>query len=113
MFASIGRFSVRYRWALVTGWLALTVLAVVSLPSLGSVIRNDTVAFLPGNAPSVRAADLAAPFLLGGRLSGTIVAVADDGPLTVADQEAFEHGEVDARHVPDVVSVRDAAVSVD
>jgi RND superfamily putative drug exporter len=112
MFASIGRFSVRYRWALVAGWLVLTVVAVVSLPSLGSVIRNDTTAFLPSDAPSVRAADLAAPFLLGGQLSGTIVAVSDE-PLTAADQEAFEHIEADARHAPDVDSVRDAAVSVD
>jgi len=113
MFASVGRFSVRYRWAVVLGWLGVTAAAVIVLPSLGSVIRNDNTAFLPRTAPSVEAADLAAPFLLGGQLSGTIVAAHQDGPLTTADQRAVGRIEVQARQTPDVVSVRDAAVSVD
>ncbi len=113
MFASIARFAVQHRWTLVTGWVVLTVVAILSLPSLGSVIRNDNTAFLPSTAPSVRAATLAAPFLLGGQRSGTIVAVSENGPLTNTDQKAFERIEADARNSPNVNSVRDGTVSVD
>ena len=114
MFASIGRFAVRYRWAVVLGWLVVTAAAVIALPSLSSVIRNDNTAFLPRTAPSVEAADLAAPFLLGGQLSGTIVAAHQGGgPLTASDQQVFGRIEIQARQTPDVTSVRDAAVSID
>ncbi len=113
MFASIGRFAIRYRWAVVVGWLGITAAAVMGLPSLGSVIRNDNTAFLPRTAPSIEAAQLAAPFLLGGQLSGTIVAERNGGPLTLADQQAVGRIEARARQIPDVTSVHDAAVSID
>ena len=113
MFASIARFAVRRRWMIVAGWVVLTIAAVMTLPSLGSVIKNDNTAFLPSSAPSVRAATLAAPFLNGGQLSGTIVAVSENGPLTVADQHVFNQIENEAHRSPDVDSVRDGAVSVD
>ena len=80
MFGSIGRFAIRYRWVVVLGWLGVTAAAVIALPSLSSVIRNDNTAFLPNTAPSIEAAHLAAPFLLGGQLSGTIVADRQGGP---------------------------------
>lgn len=113
MFAPIGRFAVRYRWAVVAVWLGLTGAALVCLPSLDSVIHNDNTAFLPASAPSVRAARLAAPFLGGGQLSGTIVATTGAGPLSAAEQDAFARVERLARHVPGVVSVSDGAVSAD
>ena len=113
MFASIARLAVRRRWMIVAGWVVLTVAAVLTLPSLGNVIRNDNTAFLPGTAPSVRAAALAAPFLSEGQLSGTIVAVSENGPLTAADQHVFNQIEIEARSSPNVDSVHDGAVSVD
>jgi putative drug exporter of the RND superfamily len=113
MFGVIGGFAVRHRLPVVVGWLAITVAAVALLPSLGSVIRNDNTAFLPSSAPSVRAARLARTFLLGGQLSGTIIAVRTDGPLTGADQRAFSRFEASARRLPSVVSVRDASISID
>ena len=78
MFASVGRFAVRYRWAVVLGWLVVTAAAVIVLPSLGSVIRNDNTAFLPRTAPSVEAADWPRRFWSEGQLSGTIVAAQTD-----------------------------------
>ncbi len=111
IFAAIGRFSVRHRWAVVIGWLVATAAAVAFLPSLGSVIRNDNVAFLPASSPSVQAARLAAPLLANGQQSGTIVAIQRRGPLTPADQAAFDRVVTRARRVPLVSAVRDAAVS--
>jgi RND superfamily putative drug exporter len=113
MFRAIGGFAIRHRWAVMVGWLGITAVAVICLPSLGSVIRNDNTSFLPPSAPSVRAAQLARPFLSGGQLSGTIVAVSTNGPLTGSDQRAFSAIEARARLVPAVLSVRDASISVD
>jgi len=112
-FARIGRFAVRWRWAIVAFWLAATVAAVALLPSLGGVIKNDITAFLPPDAPSVQAAHLAAPFLLGNQQSGTLVALRTDGQLTGADQAAFDTIEQLARRVTAVVSVQDVSVSTD
>ena len=113
MFGAIGRFSVRFRCAVIVWWLLVTGTAVLFLPSVGSVVKNDATAFLPSSAPSVRAAALAAPFLVANDEIGTIVAVRSGGPLTAGDQAAFDRIEAEARRVPSVVSVRDAAVSVD
>jgi len=77
------------------------------------VVKNDTVAFLPTDAPSVRAARLAAPFLLGGAQSGTLVATTGDRPLGRADQLAFDRIERSSAAVAGVVAVRDGAVSPD
>jgi len=112
-FQRIGRFAVARRWVIVAFWLLATVGAVTLLPSLGGVIKNDTTAFLPASAPSVAAARLAAPFLLGSQQSGTLVALRGGAPLTSADQAAFGRIEASARRAPWVSSVRDAAVSTD
>ncbi len=36
-FAAIGRFAVRFRWAIIVAWLAGSAAAMVGLPSLSSV----------------------------------------------------------------------------
>ncbi len=41
------RTVVRYRWTVVAFWASVTVASVVFLPSLASVVRNDTASFLP------------------------------------------------------------------
>ncbi len=111
LFSGIGRCCIRFRWAVVVAWLLLTVAAVAFLPSLGDVIKNDNAAFLPASSPSVRAQTLAAPFLTADQQTGTIVAVRAGGALTAADQAAIDRVEAAARRAPDVVTVRDAAVS--
>jgi RND superfamily putative drug exporter len=113
VFAAIGRFAVRHRWAFVIGWPLAAVLAGSLLPGIGSIVKNDNAVFLPATSPSVRAAHLAAPFLLSSQQVGTIVAARPFGLLTPADQSAFDRIEARARRVKDVRSVRDGSVSPD
>ena len=107
------RTVVRYRWAVVAFWVSATAASVVLLPSLASVVRNDTESFLPANAPSVLAARLAAPFLAPSGATGVLVATDTAGPLTPADLSAIKAVEDRALRSPLVVSVRGSAVSVD
>ena len=90
-----------------------TVASVVLLPSLASVVRNDTASFLPADAPSVVAAKLAAPFLAPSGATGVLVATDTAGPLTPADLSAIKVVEDRALRSPLVVSVGGGAVSVD
>ncbi|HLN16812.1 MAG TPA: MMPL family transporter [Acidimicrobiales bacterium] len=113
LFADIGRFAVRRRWFLVIGWPLATVVAVVLLPSLGSIVKNDNAAFLPASSPSVVAARLAAPFLVGDQQVGTIIVARHDERLSPPDQAYIDGLEARLRQVRNVVSVRDGAVSVD
>ena len=62
-FAGLGRFSVRFRWLVIGVWVAIAIVASITLPSMGSEINNDNSQFLPSNAPSQQAADLATPLL--------------------------------------------------
>ena len=90
-FTGLGKFTVKYRWIILAVWLVGTFAAVKALPSLSSQVNNDNSAFLPANAPDVKAANLAAP-LVGKESLAPIVVVADriSGPLTAADVTAVE-----------------------
>jgi len=93
-----------FRWALVVLWILGTFVAVRALPSLGSVVNNNNSAFLPANAPDVKAANLAAPLVGKESLEPiVIVAVAHSGVLTTADISAIE---TEARLVRDVANVK-------
>ncbi len=113
MFEAVGRFAVRARWAVVVGWLVLTAAAVAFLPSLGSVIRNDNVAFLPPDAPSVLAAGMAAPFASPTGSTGILVLSRSGGAVTAADEAAAGRLAVAAGRVPHVSAVSAGAVSGD
>ncbi len=114
-FGAIGRFCVRYRWGVVVAWTTGCVLAVLLLPSLGSVTQGDNSSFLPASAPSQQAAELAAP--LQGAVSLTsvdvVVARPDGGALSAADQAGIQALSARLGRVPDVVSVRPAGMSAD
>ena len=90
-FTGLGRFVVKYRWIILVVWIVGTFAAVKGLPSLSSQVNNDNTAFLPANAPDVKAANLAAP-LVGKVSLAPIIVVADrtTGPLTEADVTAVE-----------------------
>jgi RND superfamily putative drug exporter len=113
VFVSIGRFSVRNRWLVVSVWVVLALAATATLPSLGSVSNNNNTAFLPASAPSVRAQALAEPLLGITEASGVLVASSEDGPLTDADQNAIDRIGQAARHVEGVVGTSDGPVSAD
>jgi RND superfamily putative drug exporter len=90
-FTGLGRFTVKYRWIILVIWIVGTFAAVKGLPSLSSEVTNDNTAFLPANAPDVKAANLAEP-LVGKVSLAPITVVADrtNAPLTAADVTAVE-----------------------
>ncbi len=113
LLGAIGRFAIRRRWSVLVAWVVLTVVCTVAFPSLGSVTKNDNSAFLPADAPSVRAASLASPFQDRNRGTAVLVASRVDGPLGPDDQEVIGKVESRIRGVPSVTSVRDESESAD
>ncbi len=113
LFSSIGRFSVRHRWAVVSLWVVIAPTLSLLLPTVGSVANNNNTAFLPASAPSVRAQTLAAPLLGLAQASGVLVATSYRQPLTAADQAAVDRIERAVRNVDSVVGTSDGPVSAD
>jgi putative drug exporter of the RND superfamily len=115
-FEALARFVVRFRFPIVVFWLAAAVVTSGALPSLGSKVNNNNSAFLRSSAPSVKAANLAAP-VLGGTASGRIAQItiigSRSGPLTGADLQAVSRVASLARGVNRVVAVRELGVSAD
>ena len=111
-FTGLGRFSVRFRFAIVVAWIIVTVLAVRLLPSLSDVAKDTTSGFLPANSPSMQAAAMAAPFQDVSLAPATLV-VARDGGLTAADNAAVDALEAQIRAVDHVKAVVDLGVSAD
>jgi RND superfamily putative drug exporter len=112
-FAAIGRFSVRFRWLVVVGWVAAAVAATTQLPSLSSVTQGNNSKFLPASAPSQHAADLAAPFGTADLFPVPVIVARDGGALASADQDAMTRLEGQLRTVAHVVKVQDAGRSAD
>ncbi|HEY2563423.1 MAG TPA: MMPL family transporter, partial [Acidimicrobiales bacterium] len=112
-FAAIARMAVRWRWLVIGGWCAATVLAVVLLPKLGDVVHNDTTTFLPPSSPSLRAEALASPFVHEGVQTGILVAVSEHGRLGPSDQAALHRLEDDVRRVKQVTGISPGAESAD
>ncbi|GAC1464471.1 MAG: hypothetical protein PVSMB7_07520 [Chloroflexota bacterium] len=91
----------------------VTAACVHFLPSLASVSNNNNSSFLPKNTPSLEAAKLAAPFGRGTLPQALLIGTRQNGPLTAADQAAFDRVEASTRGVHNVVLVRDQGVSGD
>ena len=95
-------------------WVVGTILAVHTLPSLGSQVDNNNSAFLPAGAPSNLAAVLAEP--LAGSISMSqvpIVAVTTQAALGAADQAALTRAEENLSRVSTVREVRFVGESAD
>ena len=112
-FAAVGRFAVRFRWAILAAWLVGALAAMVLLPSLSSVTQSDNTSFLPASAPSERASQLASPLQAASLTAVTVVVARADGPLTGADASAITRLAGALARVGRVVSVRDAGESAD
>jgi RND superfamily putative drug exporter len=112
-FERLARTVVRYRWLVLAGWVLVAVVAVKTLPSMTSEVNNDNSQFLPANAPSQRAANLAAPLLGQTTTQSQILLVASTSgrPLTSADQAAIAREVALAKAVPKVTKVQVAKVS--
>jgi len=112
LFAALGRFTVRFRWLIIAGWIVVTVVLAVSLPSLTSVEKNSNTQFLPASEPSVVAQGLANAFNTKQPLeTTTFVAATPTGRLTAADNAAIDRAEQAMRTVGRVTAVLDQGVS--
>ena len=112
-FAAIGRFAVRFRWAIIVAWLAGSAAAMVGLPSLSSVTQSDNTSFLPASAPSEMATALASPLQGASLTAVTVVVARPGGPLTGADSGAVAGLSGALARLPRVTAVRDAGQSAD
>ncbi len=114
LFAGIGRFSVRFRWAILVGWIVITVFSVKAFPSLASVAKDTTSGFLPQNSASMHATQLAAPFQNSNQATMTLVAVSSDrAALSTEDAASIAAVESRVRTMPHVTLVRDFGLSPD
>jgi putative drug exporter of the RND superfamily len=111
LFAALGRFTIRFRWLIIAGWIITTVVLVTALPSLSSVEKSSNSEFLPANQPSMQAEQLVAPFLAKNAKDTTLVAATSGGALTGADNAAIDRVEQDMRSQPRVTAVVDEGVS--
>jgi putative drug exporter of the RND superfamily len=114
LFADLGRFSVRFRWAILVGWIVITVVSVKAFPSLASVAKDTTSGFLPQNSASMHATQLAAPFQNSNQATMTLVAATSGGTvLAGADAASVAAIESRVRTMPHVTLVRDFGLSPD
>jgi putative drug exporter of the RND superfamily len=113
IYGAIGRFSVRFRWLVLLLWIAAAIAASTQLPALSSVTQGNNQKFLPANAPSSQAADLAAPFGTSNKQPIPVVAATTGGPLTPADITAIDGLAARIATVPGVARVISAGRSID
>jgi RND superfamily putative drug exporter len=112
VFALIGVASVHFRFVIVAAWVAITILAIQTLPTLGSVAKSTTSGFLPSNVASIKASNMASPFIDVNLGTATLVAVRDSG-LTVADNAAIDALETKIKGIDTVKQVVDLGISGD
>ncbi|HUD79753.1 MAG TPA: MMPL family transporter [Streptosporangiaceae bacterium] len=113
IYGAIGRFSVRFRWLILLIWIAGAIAASTQLPSLSSVTQGNNQKFLPANAPSSQAADLAAPFGTANKQPIPVVVATTSGKLTAADTAAISGLEARLAAAPDIAKVVNAGRSAD
>lgn len=112
-FAAIGRFSVRFRWAVVVAWVAATIAAQHFFPSLASVASQTSTSFLPASSQSLQAARLAAPFQGLDQTAIPVVIARSNGALTARDIAAVDRLAASLATVTQVRRVRQLGVSQD
>jgi putative drug exporter of the RND superfamily len=115
-FEFLARTIVRFRWLVVAFWLLVVIITSAALPSLGSEVNDNNSAFLPANAPSTKAANLASPLLGGGaagRVSEITIIASRPGQLTSADLEAITRETSLAQGAPNVLSATQLGISAD
>jgi RND superfamily putative drug exporter len=112
-FGALGRATVRFRWFILLGWVAVVVVATLMLPTLGSEVNNDNSHFLPASSPTIEAFNLATP-VIGNTSANSIVSVVgarNNAPLGPSDAAALAREVIAARRVPLVRMVRYLGIS--
>jgi putative drug exporter of the RND superfamily len=113
VFASIGNFSVRFRWVILVGWLVITVFSVKAFPGLSDVAKDSQSSFLPANSPSVLAEDLAQPFQDSQHGVATLIVAREDAVLTAADIQQITTIETRIKGLSGVLRIQDFGLSPD
>jgi RND superfamily putative drug exporter len=113
IFASIGIFSVRFRWPIVIAWVVITIVSVKAFPGLSDVAKDSQSSFLPANSPSVQAEDLAQPFQDSQHGIATLVVARESTTLTAADIQQITTTEATIRALSGVIRVQDFGLSPD
>ena len=113
VFASIGNFSVRFRWLIVIGWLLITIVSVKAFPGLSDVAKDSQSSFLPASSPSVQAEDLAQPFQDSQHGIATLVAGRENSVLTASDLQEISTIETRIKALSGVIRVQDFGLSPD
>ena len=113
IYGAIGRFSVRFRWVVLIVWIAAAIGASTQLPALSSVTQGNNQKFLPANAPSSQAANLAAPFGTANHQPIPVVAGTTSGSLTSQDVTAISGLQSRLARVPGITKVVDDGRSSD
>jgi RND superfamily putative drug exporter len=111
IFATLGRFSIRFRWSMLLTWIIAAVATASFLPGLSSVTQSDNTKFLPASAPVEKATMLAAPFGTSNLLPVPLVAARQAGPLTAADSSALATLQSKLKSDPAVVRIIDLGQS--
>ncbi len=114
-FGLVGRFSVKFRWLIIVVWLAGTIVAVKTLPSLTSVVNSNNSSFLPASAPTEKAISLERAFgtANGANPEPVIVASVSGQQLSTTDLSNIAKLIVALRNVPNVQSVKNFGLSKD
>ena len=113
IFRAIASFAVKFRWPIVILWIAAALAIPATLPSLANAAQGNNSAFLPANAPSQQALNMAAPLGVSTKVTSvSVIAARTTGPLTAADT-AWLGGplQADLGKVATIVKVKELAVS--
>ena len=110
--AGLARLAIRFRYAVIVGWLIAATLCVVLLPSLADSVNTDNSTFLPASTPTQHALALAAPFQPAGTTAGTLVVVGK-AKLSSSDKSAVTDLEAKIAKDSHVQSVSDQGLSSD
>ena len=112
-FTGLGKFVVRFRWAILFAWIAVTIAAVAAFPSIGSQVNNNNSSFLPGGSPSLKAQKLARPIDGKQNFSNqvSIAVESAQGPLNSQDQQVIAQLISRVAKTSYVVKANEVAVS--
>jgi len=91
MFESIGRFAARYRWPIITGWIALAALVTLLAPPLEQVSSSNTMDFLPADSPFSRAYSLLTEYFPDQAMAGGAVIVVETPDSSVREGAAWDY----------------------
>jgi putative drug exporter of the RND superfamily len=112
-YSALGRFTVRFRWPILVFWLVLIFGSFAAFPSLGSVVKSNNSDFLPKNAPSTIASNLASPLQNSNLTPIPVVVARTNGTLTASDAVYVQQLVVALSKVKHVTQVRDLGTSPD